>query len=86
MPIEANMQKDLRAGSTVLAPIPKAMKSVMEVMVMATPAWDIVAPSLSTTGLPASPAESVLRHCTITNMSSMPMPSMRKGMTVWAGL
>ena len=49
MPMEAYMQKDLRAGSTVDAPIPKAMKSVMEVMVMATPACDMVAPNLSTT-------------------------------------
>ena len=28
---------------------------------------------------------SVFLHCTMTNMSSIPIPSMRKGMTVWAG-
>ena len=51
MPIAAYMQKDLRAGRTVVAPIPKAMKSVIEVMVMATPACDMVAPIRSTTDL-----------------------------------
>ena len=51
MPIEAYMQKDLRAGRMVDAPMPKAMKSVMEVIVIATPAWDMVAPILSTTDL-----------------------------------
>lgn len=38
MPMAAYMQKDLRAGRTVVAPIPKAMKSVIDVIVMATPA------------------------------------------------
>ena len=51
MPIEAYMQKDLRAGRMVDAPMPKAMKSVMEVIVMATPACDMVAPILSTIDL-----------------------------------
>ena len=54
MPILANMQNDRRAGREELAPIPKAMKLVTEVMVMATPAWDITAPTLSTRGLDLS--------------------------------
>ena len=57
MPMAAYMQNDLKAGRTVVAPIPKAMKSVMDVMVMATPACDMVAPILSTTGLDFSLAE-----------------------------
>ena len=36
------MQKDLRAGREEVAPIPNAMKFVIEVTVMATPAWDIM--------------------------------------------
>ena len=59
IPMEAYMQKDLRAGSCVVAPIPKAIKSVMEVMVMATPACDIVAPILSVIDLDFSCSESV---------------------------
>ena len=86
MPIEAYTQKDLRAGSEVVAPTPKAMKSVMEVMVIATPAWDMLQPILSTTGKDFSFSERVFLHCTITNMSSMPIPSMRKGSTVCAAL
>ena len=38
MPMAAYMQKDLRAGRIVVAPMPKAMKSVIDVIVMATPA------------------------------------------------
>ena len=49
MPMLANMQNDRRAGREELAPIPKAMKLVSEVMVMATPACSIVLPSLSAT-------------------------------------
>ena len=82
----AYMQKERRAGICVVDPIPKAMKFVSEVMVMATPACSIVLPSLS-----ATPPElrcswlSVFRHWMMTNMSSIPIPSIRKGMTVWAG-
>lgn len=114
----AYMQKERSAGICVVDPIPKAMKLVSEVMVIATPACSIVLPSLS-----ATPPElqrkkcqknigpkkccrfyefyadysminlfylrcswlSVFLHWTMTNMSSIPMPSMRKGMTVWAG-
>lgn len=45
----AYMQKERRAGICVVDPIPKAMKFVSEVMVMATPACSIVLPSLSAT-------------------------------------
>ena len=45
----AYMQKERRAGICVVDPIPKAMKLVSEVMVMATPACSIVLPSLSAT-------------------------------------
>ena len=38
MPREAYTQNDLRAGSDEEAPIPKAMKLVTEVMVIADPA------------------------------------------------
>merc|ERR1719450_495286 len=69
IPMEAYMQNDLRAGSCVVAPIPKAMKSVMEVMVMATPACSMVLPSLSTTPLPWCCSDKVFRHWTMTNMS-----------------
>ena len=48
--MEAYMQNDLRAGSEEVAPIPKAIKLVIDVMVMATPAWDMRAPTLSTRG------------------------------------
>ena len=54
IPMAAYMQKERRAGICVVDPIPKAMKFVSEVMVMATPAWDITAPTLSTRGLDLS--------------------------------
>ena len=54
IPMEAYMQKDLRAGREEVAPIPNAMKLVTEVMVMATPACAITPPILSTTGLDRS--------------------------------
>ena len=98
------MQKDWRAGMAVVAPIPKAMKLVIEVMVMATPACLRVTPSLSTTPFFLSASLSVFRHWMMTNISSIPgeichqnsnydlrssdepIPSIRNGMTVWAGL
>ena len=49
IPMAAYMQKERRAGICVVDPIPKAMKFVSEVMVMATPACSIVLPSLSAT-------------------------------------
>ena len=57
IPMAAYMQKERRAGICVVDPIPKAMKLVSEVMVMATPAWDITAPTLSTRGLDLSCSE-----------------------------
>ena len=40
---------DLRAGSCVVAPMPKAIKSVTEVIVMATPACSMAVLTLSST-------------------------------------
>ena len=57
IPRLANMQNERRAGREELAPIPKAMKFVTEVMVMATPAWDIMALIRSTSGLDLSCSE-----------------------------
>ena len=62
IPTAANMQNDLRAGRIVEAPMPKAMKSVMEVMVMATPAWAMVVPSLSSTDMAFTESGRVFRH------------------------
>ena len=57
IPMLAYMQNERRAGSEEVAPIPKAMKLVTEVMVMATPACAITPPTLSTTGLDRSCSE-----------------------------
>ena len=62
IPTAANMQKDLRPGRIVEAPMTKAMKSVMEVMVMATPAWAMVVPSLSSTDKAFTESGRVFRH------------------------
>ena len=59
IPILAYTQKDRRAGREEVAPMPNAMKFVMEVMVMATPACDIVAPILSVIDFDFSCSESV---------------------------
>ena len=40
------MQKDCKAGKIVVAPIPKAIKSVIDVIVMATPAFFNEIPNL----------------------------------------
>ena len=72
---------DLRAGRLVVAPTPKAMKSVSEVIVMAVPAWARAAGNRRSAGIVAG---RVSRVWTMTNMSSMPMPRRRKGRTVWA--
>ena len=66
------MQKDFRAGIVVVAPIPKAIKLVIEVMVMATPACFKVTPSLSTTSFFLSASLRVFLHWMITNISSIP--------------
>ena len=55
----AYTQKDRRAGREEVAPMPNAIKFVMEVMVMATPACDIVAPILFVIELDFSCSESV---------------------------
>ena len=57
IPREAQTQKDLKAGNEEEAPIPKAMKFVTDVMVMATPACAMVAPILSSTDLDFSFSE-----------------------------
>ena len=67
---------------TVVAPMAKTMTSVSDVTVMATPACLIASPILSSTDIDAEEEESRLsRHCTITNMSSIPMPG-KKIMTL----
>ena len=47
MPIEAYAQKDPKAGRLDMEPIPKAKRSVMVVIVMATPECFIAKPILS---------------------------------------
>ena len=44
MPTAAYTQNDWRVGRELLPPTLKAMKLVMEVMVIAAPAWPRVAP------------------------------------------
>ena len=86
IPTAAKMQNDLRVGRTVEAPIPKATKSVTEVMVIATPALSItLLINFSRLSLPSTDDSKVVRHWRMTNMLSMPMPRRRKGRTVWVG-
>ena len=96
----------LRNGRSVVPPTPKAMRSVTEVTVMATPACPMQRPNLRTRGRPSTSwrlskfckwtilgqwCQTFIRSrsvtCTMTNMSSMPIPSRRKGrmsfMKVW---
>lgn len=75
----------LSEGRVVEAPTPKAAKSVSEVTVMATPACCKVRPILSLMPRAASTGLSEAWLCTITNMSSMPMPSSKKGNTLCTG-
>ena len=63
----------------------KAKKSVKEVTVIAQPALDIVKPKRSLRGRWESVGLRLLKHCMVTNMSSMPMPRRRKGMMLWRG-
>ena len=51
IPIAANTQNDWRVGIDEVAPIPKAIKFVTDVTVIADPAWDNVEPILSTIDL-----------------------------------
>ena len=62
---------------TVTAPTPNAQTSVSEVIEMATPACLMACPICSGRGS-ADFCRSLrlLRHCIITNMSSIPMPAM----------
>ena len=65
-----------------MAPTPKAQTSVSEVMEMATPAWRMAWPICSGRGsVDFCWSLRLLRHCMITNMSSIPMPEIvkRKG-------
>ena len=65
----------VRWTQTVTAPTPKAQTSVREVTVMATPAFLIVCPILSVRGrVDFCSSLKLLRHCMITNMSSIPIP------------
>ena len=72
----------LRAGRLVVAPILKAMKSVRDVMVMATPACERATLILSSSSRFCSLLDRVERVWTMTNMSSIPIPRRRKGRTV----
>ena len=68
----------------MVPPMAKAKKSVNEVTVIAQPARDIVRPKRSFRERWESVGLRLLKHCMVTNMSSMPMPRRRKGRTVWA--
>ena len=63
----------------------KAKKSVNEVTVIAQPALDMVRPKRSFRERWQSVGLRLLKHCMVTNMSSMPMPRRRKGMMLWRG-
>ena len=62
MPMLAYTQNDLRAGSDDVAPMPNAMKFVMDVMVIATPAWDMVAPIRSMIGFDFSCSKMIVLY------------------------
>ena len=84
MPMAAKRQKDLKAGNTVVAPMPKAIKSVILVMVIATPECLSVRPNRCTKGFAMSSGFLILaKLCTMTNMSSIPMPRQRNGRMAW---
>ena len=88
IPTAQYTQKDWRAGSTVTAPTANTMMLVMEVMVMATPALFRVRAIISSwlMVLAASVLARLEWHWTMTNMSSMPIPTKRKGMMACMGL
>ena len=65
----------------MLAPIPKAIKLVIDVIVMATPACLSVTPILSATSLLLSASVRVFRHWMMTNMSSIPAANVVSGVT-----
>ena len=69
IPTAAKTQKERRVGRTVEAPIPKATKSVTEVMVIATPALPITLLIISSSLASPSPVVSrVVRHWRMTNL------------------
>ena len=86
----AVMQTEWRAGKMVNAAESNAAISVADVSVMATPARLIVRAIFSGSDMPSfsSLDSMLLKHCIITNMSSMPTPenlSKRLHMLVVAG-
>ena len=62
----------LKLPLTVVPPTAKARKSVRDVMVMAAPALLMVSPNLSVIGRVSSSSFRLLKHCIVTNMSSIP--------------
>ena len=68
-------------GEQVKPPIPNAMISVTLVTVMAAPACFMVTPNLSMRLRDFSSGFKVSQLCTMTNISSIPIPSIRKGIT-----
>ena len=75
---EVPTQKDSRPGIRVMAPTPKAKMSVRLVTVMETPACCSARPIFSVMEVEGS-RRRLVQHCTITNMSSIPIPRQRKG-------
>lgn len=71
--------KRRKVVQTVVAPTAKAAKSVTEVIVMLTPACFIVVPILIGKDLFDSSLSRLFQHWTMTNMSSIPMPSNKNG-------
>ena len=62
IPTAANAQNDWRVGIDEVAPIPKAIKFVTDVTVIADPACEIVEPILSTTDFDRSFSARVSLH------------------------
>ena len=84
IPMLQKRQKDRRAGMTVVAPSMNATMFVTLVTLTAIPAYESAFPKRSSR---LSFNSSLVRFSydwTRTNMSSMPMPSMRKGRTLWS--
>ena len=59
---------------TVIQPMAKAQTSVSDVTVMATPAWRMALPILSARSSVVRDFSWLLKHCRMTNMSSIPIP------------
>ena len=65
----------------------KAQTSVSDVTVMATPAWRIVLPILSPrSSVVRDDFSWLLKHCRMTNMSSIPIPRAMNGTVPWMPL